>query len=113
MTLDITPLLMWLIATVLVLLAAYLAQKIKDTLDATPREARFLLDTLIETGVTAAEQAYKDEQKSGYRKLEYAMAFIRAACSRYGIKYDEAIIKPMIEQKINELFPALRTLLDE
>jgi len=110
---DITYLIQWLVVVVLALAGTWLGVKIVETMKDLPRDARWVLDGLIEAGVQAAEQRFMlDEDASGKTKFDYAYAFIRAACGRYGVKWDDAIIAPLIEAKVYELFNSAKSALD-
>jgi len=105
MDFDITVLLVFAVGLIFGMLtkfAPYVSNWIGQLRGQLPADWDWLTDEIIDTGVKAAQQVYKEQD--GPAKLAYAKDFIYAVLKQRGIKYDEAQIVAMIEAKVFELF---------
>jgi hypothetical protein len=106
-SLDVTQLIQWLVAAVLVAGFAWLGVQVAvgvKNLKLDPLTKK-MVDEFVESAVNAAEQAFlKDDAATGQSKYDYAAQLVHALLEAKGIKYDEVVIDGLIESKVYELF---------
>jgi len=100
-----------LLTLALPILAAYLAQSLKNFLVAkvadikanASTETTVLIDGAIQAGVQAAEQLYTGSGQ-GKAKLAYATELATAYLSKLGVQLDLALLTGLIEAEVHRAF---------
>lgn len=110
---DITLLIQWLVVVVLATGFVWLGLQIAQSVKVLNPETRWILDALVETAVDAAEQRYLGKDGAGKSKYDYAMAWLRAMCSREGITWNETIVDGMIEARLRDLARSAKQVFDK
>jgi hypothetical protein len=108
--LDVTQLIQWLVAAVLVAGFVWLGVQVTagvKNLKLDPLTKK-MVDEFVESAVNAAEQAYLKDNDAGQSKFDYAMSFVHDLLEAKGIKYDEELIAQLIESKVYELLNAAK-----
>jgi hypothetical protein len=110
-SLDVTQLIQWLVAAVLVVGFAWLGVQVAAGVKSLKLDplTKKMVDEFVESAVNAAEQAFlKDDTATGLSKYDYAAKLLHALLESKGIKYDEAVIDGLIEAKVYELLNAAK-----
>ena len=95
---DITPYLIGLISLITLFIATWLVPLIKSK---TTKEQQETIQAIADTVVYAAEQLFGSGM--GKTKLEYAKERANERLKKYGIKLDEASLRPYIEAAVKAL----------
>lgn len=96
MKFDITLLLEATVALISAIITCFLIPLVKSRLSADKKEK---LEFWIETAVNAAEQIFKDVQKSGSQKKDFVVQFLLSK----GLVFDVDEVTAMIESEVYKL----------
>lgn len=96
---GIAPLLLTLAPVVLPILFAYLTAAVRSFFEKLPTAQRATLASIVQTGVSAAEQTGFGKLNGAEKKL-VAMNAIHAQLAHFKLSVPDSVIEPMLEEAV-------------
>jgi hypothetical protein len=93
------PFLLTIAPVVVPVLLAYLTVLVRTAFDKMPSAQRATLESIVQTGVSAAEQT-SFGKLTGDQKKDLALSAIHAQLDHYGLSVPDSVIEPMLEEAV-------------
>ena len=96
---QIEPVLLTLAPVVVPILVAYLTVLVRGAFDKMPSKARATLASIVQTGVSAAEQTSYGKL-TGDQKHALALQFVHDQLDHFGLKVPDSVIEPLLQEAV-------------